>query len=371
MGKIYVLMNGNTPCLAFSDDFEEYSVLDNHMLPYSLKDYINETGVLKGMYAIRDFLANRTLNLSRENAKVILNVANLPQTLKTDDRLKIVLACRGLMMEDNFWIKKDGEDLQFEDVCLREHKLSEKSYDIAILGHYISATRKELTPDLAAKGMFPKFWHREKDGVYLWKSDQLHGELAQAEVKASEYIRQAGGNALSYELREKDEKWFSVSKCFTDDDFSLLTASDLSDYFAHTEEKNDGMTLQQYVESSWQANFADMVVCDYVLANTDRHLENWGFLVNNHTQEITSFSPLYDMNQALLSDQMHASLDELIYQPTDTTYWEAVKQYALFSTVDFGRVPDLPEKCIKRWRQIQEFQRESSFSSKPSKITLE
>ena len=61
----------------------------------------------------------------------------------------------------------------FEDVCLRKHKLSEKSYDIAILGHHISATREELTPDLSARGMFPEFWHRENDSVYLWKSDQI------------------------------------------------------------------------------------------------------------------------------------------------------------------------------------------------------
>lgn len=114
-----------------------------------------------------------------------------------------------------------------------------------------------------------------------------------------------------------------------------------------------------------------MVVCDYVLANMDRHLGNWGFLVDNSTQEIASFAPLYDMNQVLITDQMHDALDELVYQPTDTTYREAVGRYAPFSSVDFGRVADLPEKCEERWEKIQEFQRECSFFSEPSRMDLE
>ena len=158
------LMNGNKPVLEFSLEDMYINVLDNNFLPYELKDFIKTSNpfdfkkTVKDLETFKDFLSSRVLLLSRENAKVILNVASLPQSLKTEDRIKIVLACKGLSMTDNFWIKEDGECKSFADVNLRNNKLSDASYEIAILGKHISATSEELRPDLYTIGMFPKYW---------------------------------------------------------------------------------------------------------------------------------------------------------------------------------------------------------------------
>lgn len=44
--ETYILMNGDTPCLSFPKDFKTYTVLNNEMLPYALKDCIDRVQVL-------------------------------------------------------------------------------------------------------------------------------------------------------------------------------------------------------------------------------------------------------------------------------------------------------------------------------------
>ena len=91
-----------------------------------------------------------------------------------------------------------------------------------------------------------------------------------------------------------------------------------------------------------------MCVCDYVFGNTDRHFENWGFIVDNNTNEIISFAPLYDHNQAFLCDNFHTDINELIYEPCDTTYLLAIKKYSPYSTADFSKLKDLSINCLDR-----------------------
>ena len=44
-----------------------------------------------------------------------------------------------------------------------------------------------------------------------------------------------------------------------------------------------------------------MNILDYLTGNTDRHPENWGFLVDNRTNEYVSLYPIMDFNQCFLA----------------------------------------------------------------------
>ena len=111
--ETYILMNGDTPCLSFPKDFKTYTVLNNEMLPYALKDCIDRVSPIRGLFMLQDYLSERVLDPGRENAKAILNITNLPQSSEISDRLRIVFTCRGLKMEDNFWLKQNQENLSF------------------------------------------------------------------------------------------------------------------------------------------------------------------------------------------------------------------------------------------------------------------
>ena len=57
--------------------------------------------------------------------------------------------------------------------------------------------------------------------------------------------------------------------------------------------------IQQYLRD-------DMNILDYLVGNTDRHQENWGFLIDNTTNQPISLYPLMDFN---MSFQTYDKLD--------------------------------------------------------------
>lgn len=342
-------MNTDIPVLEFSDEFDYYKVLNNQYLPFCLRDYIKETSnfseALKYISAIKDFLVSRTLNFSRENAKIILNVSALSQSLKTDEKLKIVYACKALNFEDNFWLREEDSDLKFNDVNLRQHKLSDVSYIIAILGKHISATRDELIPDLMSGGLFPKYWHRNNDHLELWKTDKSHGINSRCEVLASRILLQSGVKCIKYWHEVKDGLHFSVCNCFTDNNYSLVHATDIIDWCNHTKQLyKDYINL--YID-----DFATMVICDYVLGNTDRHSDNYGFLIDNTYNSVIGLAPLYDFNQALVIDQLNNSeaLDSLIYEPCNMTFRDSIDLYKTKVHIDFK---NLKGKSLERYKSL-------------------
>lgn len=362
---IKYLMNSDIPVLKFTidtsdEDFyiEDMEVLCNDMLPYELKDYVVSTKDVdskkssKDKDVFRDFLASRMLNLSRENAKVILNVAALPQSIKTSSRLKIALACKGLTMSDCFWIKDEGEVSKFENVCLRKNKLSKASYVVAILGRHISTTVEEIRPDLSTTGMYPKYWKRENGCVTMWKTDITTGFVnTESELLCSKILLNHNVNALEYVKKEKDGKVFAVSKCMSNDDVSYIPAQSIKDWCFHTNQN-----FYDFIKNNFLVDFANMCVVDYVLFNTDRHFENWGFVVSNKTNEILSFAPLFDHNQALIGDYLNTNINELIYEPLNISFQKSIEQFAKYSDISWTKEL-LPPKCQERLKIIENLKR--------------
>lgn len=345
-------MNKDIPVLEFEID-SYMKVLNNDFLPYELKDYVKDTSpdnlkkALADFDVLKDYFASRTLSLSRDNAKVILNVATLPQSLRTRDKLEIVFACKGLTMTDSFWIKEQGENVKYSDVNLRRTKLAEASYQIAILGQYISATAVELRPDLSTNGMFPKFWKRNHDSVELWKTDKFSEHYhTYNEVIVSESLKKLGLECVEYVIKFKDEIPFAVSKCIADEEYSLISAQSIKDWCIHTEKD-----FKDYIGENFRTEFANMCVVDYIYANPDRHFENWGFIVGNADNKIVRFAPLYDHNQALIADMFGTKIDELIYEPTGKSFYETILEYAMYSDLQIYK-EFIPEQCHKRADEV-------------------
>lgn len=359
-----ILMNGDNPVLLFDLEDMYMQVLNNNFLPLSLQDYIKTTDAynikktIKDIEFLKDFLISRELTLSRSNAKAILISSAMPQSEKTADRLKIVYACRALTMEDNFWLKDADEKIQFADVNLRTNKLSDASYDIAILGKQISATANTLTADLMTGGLFPKYWYRKNGKLYLCKTDKTSENAnTNAELQVSNILEKLNVNAIKYKKMIKDNMVFAVSECFADDSQSLINGYNMQDWCTH-----HNMTLEHYLNQNYRTDFANMCVIDYVLGNTDRHLGNILLTVDNSTNTIKNFGPLHDHNLALIIDKTdnnkgNVNLNGIIYAATNKPMLETVNQYAQYSDINFDHVT-LPRECQNRWLYVKELQQD-------------
>ena len=323
------LMNGDKKVLWFDNDYTTIKVLDNDFLPYSLKDYVKDSYSLSFKQAVfnidilKDFFLNRILLMNRENTKAILLSAGMPQSNKSADKLKIVEACRALSMGDNFWIQRDDENLSFSDVNLRKATISDIVFDITILGKISSVSTDILTSALTTKGMFPKTFINENDEIYLIKTDTLTGTpLTKAELQVSDILDTSNVNHIQYFEEQRKNILFAKCKCYADNNYSVVDATIIKEWCAHT--SRDFLT---FVWDNFKEDFAKMCVIDYVLANTDRHMDNWGFKVDNATNTIIGIAPLFDHNQALIADAFETNIDTLMYQPTNMTMFETAKKY--------------------------------------------
>lgn len=350
------LMNKNRPVLWYqmSDDETAIKILNNNLLPYSLKDYLHDTGTqslnrsISEISTLRDWLAGRTLSLSRDNAKAILNSAALPQSIRTDEKIRIVEACRGLSVTDSYWLKQDDENIVYDSVNLRHQHLKDAAFAVSIKGDTLSIQKEILAPDIGTKGMFRKTWYRSDDGIELWKTDRTPDFInTKCEVEASNILGTLGVNHVPYQLIQKDGILIATCPCITDDHTSLIAAQEIRDYCNHT--KTD---FNKFI-TPYETAFANMAVCDYLIANTDRHIENWGFLVDTETNNITGPAPLYDHNQALISDYAGKDVADLIYDPTGKAILESAIMYFSKANIDTTNLNTLPEQVRMRYEQVK------------------
>ena len=84
------------------------------------------------------------------------------------------------------------------------------------------------------------------------------------------------------------------------------------------------------LEERFPEDFHKMVFADYILANTDRHTENWWFRVEPALNAIIGFGPLMDHNLSLIADRFRTDIDDIIYDSTDVTFGETIEKYAPF-----------------------------------------
>lgn len=78
-----------------------------------------------------------------------------------------------------------------------------------------------------------------------------------------------------------------------------------------------GLSINRKLGLQFTEALNDLFVLDALICNTDRHLGNFGFLVNNYRNEIEKPAPLFDHGNSLFS---LAGQDDLVSDATLTTY---------------------------------------------------
>jgi hypothetical protein len=234
--------------------------------------------------------------------------------LSTNDTKGIIDVCKGLSLNDSYWIVPKGFDGKFADFNLYENRFSEILSLVAYTGITQSDAAFTTSPELTTNGMLPKAWrHIEGDGIYLYKGGTTgfanSGKEPYCEYYASQVAEGMGINAIRYDL----ENWKGIlaSKCklFTDIHTAFIPIGRMV--------KSGGLVavIKYYDECGDKFSDAirDMLVFDALVYNEDRHFGNFGILRNNRTGEITSPAPVFDNGLSLFAYAMpddYLNLDE-------------------------------------------------------------
>lgn len=318
------LMLKNTEILYF--DLEDFvvEVIRNDLLPFCLRSNIRISTKLKdilhNIQAVKDYLSSRVLSLSRDNAKQIYAAFQIPQSDSTDNRVNICIKCKGVSIVDSYWVKEDDENEDWANINIRQNKLSD-IIDLSLSGFSPTITTNSICPELTTKGLFRKGWIYLGDSLYLLKSDKTNEYVnTRMEVLASE-ILECFENRIDSIVYLSDIKetaggtaYVSICQNFVKEEHSFVEAWEVMEYC-----KRRGIDFREFSMERWGSTFASIPVLDYIIINTDRHTQNYGFMMNNDTGVLESVAPLFDLNCALVADYFKCDARDTLSQMFNTT----------------------------------------------------
>ena len=286
------LMHENLPVLEF-DTKQNFTVLLNSKLPIYLRDRIG-TGKYNDIDLFTTWAANRCISIGRKYAKEILNAYQLTQNQSNTCKAAISLSFSAVSLEDHYWVCMDPNVVIFEHVDLTKCPLQKAMIQIALTGKPSIVNRQLPNPELQTFGAYAKTWQREQDGIYLHKRSETNLDESGIEVWVSDLLDKFEVNHVKYERAFL----FGVETCrcklMTTKDYSRVTAADVNSWRYST----SGESVTQYAIKLDSKHFFEMCIIDYLIANRDRHLDNWGFFMNNHTGKLECLHPLFDHNNA-------------------------------------------------------------------------
>ena len=210
---------------------------------------------------------------------------------------------RCAVLTDTFWVKREGDALQWSEVSLYQNNFDEVVSRIAfngigLYGRQFSSTIP--TPDIGTDGSFDKCWIREDDGsIYLLKRGSTGaintGKEPYSEKLCSQLLDFLGYEHVAYDLAMFYGKLASKCPIFTSEELGYAPMYDFSTRGMDTYDVYDFMDTHGLLD-----DFKRMILFDTVSMNVDRHMGNYGFLIHNDTGEIRGMAPLFDHNMALL-----------------------------------------------------------------------
>ena len=340
----------------FDTVVENYSIKINnvhqenkHLLPKKLSSNLTEEELLK-------WINRRKAPKNRQFVEKILSAID-----DSDNPMKYVDVSHALSLNDAYWITNDIMEYKWDELNLYSHPFDETLSYVAFTGYSKKVSGLLSSPEITSSGMLKKCWSNREDGIYLLKGDdvfQSNDGRSQAthEFYAAQVAEAFGIEHIDYGLEEfhhrnGNKEIVCICKLFTSENEGFVDASIVAGgkgVDVHNLDLSSLSVQKQF--SDWFGEFyADMMVFDSLIINRDRHLGNFGMIVDNNTGEYLRPAPLFDNGCSML---LGASKFDLKEGYTDYVaslyckYMDCDKQARLF----------VQERHISRLRKLLDFQ---------------
>lgn len=309
MEQAYVLRLYDTDLLSFSLSEQGIEGLkaqihsideeDRALFPLDLE--LTDDGLVK-------WLQRRVIPKNRAYVAEILKTYGL----SVNDTKGIIDVCKGLSLNDSYWVVPQGFTGTFAQYNLYENRFSEILSLVAYTGIGQSDAAFTTSPELTTNGMLPKAWRFIKgEGIYLYKGGTFGaantGNEPYSEFYASQVAQAMGLDAVAYELENWKGILASRCKLFTDINTAYIPIGRI------VREGGLKACLEYYRQLGPEAyeQIKSMLVFDAVVYNEDRHFGNFGVLRDNHTGKVTSAAPVFDNGMSLFNFAMPEDFRDL------------------------------------------------------------
>ena len=294
----YTLMHKNIPVVDMVIDETGFiaklsKIHDERHLPVGIR--VSNTVIDRK--ALNDWWLSRSIPASRDGLQGALTV------LGVSSPALLIEKCFGLSLSDQYWICPKDSGLKWEDVNFFTNDFS-KDVGKILFGNEPDGPVSLMSPDNTSDGWLKKKWIIVDGKRYLMKGGSgVYQQEPFNEVIAAAIMTRLGIPHVEYTLTFEDDKPFCLCENFITPDTELVPAyrvreslkkDNRDSHFTHFLRCCDNHGIPDVID-----DLNRMLTLDYIIANEDRHYNNFGFIRNAETLEWLGAAPVYDSGTSL------------------------------------------------------------------------
>ena len=263
--------------------------------------YLLPLGMTVDGNGVLSWLKSRFLPSNRANSDRVLSGYGL-----THNNIPcIIQLCKGLSLNDSYWITDSDFKGKFADYNLFENSFYKALSLIAYTGYgSVKPSGFSSSPEFTTNGMLRKEWRRIDGKIKLYKGGTSGaantGNEPYSEFYAAQIAEAMGLDYVPYTLSKWKGSLCCVCKLFTDIDHSFIPMW----RFCKTKSIKEVTEYLRNLGEDYFNAFCDMMSFDALICNTDRHLNNFGLMVDNKTNQPYAFAPIFDNGLSLFNFAM-------------------------------------------------------------------
>ena len=345
-------MNKNKKVFDFVYDEEEHFIVNFERNYPENEDYA-PFGLIKmneiDKVEFNKWWKNRQIPASRKGLKEVLHNSNVYDK-DNFDLLDAKAYC--LSLSDQYWVKGVDEEISWESINFFDNEFSEDIGKILFNGGKTALNLNLNTPDMTSNGNYEKRWKIIDGERYLLKAgSKIYNQEPFNELIATKlYERLLNKDEyVEYSVIFDDEKAISKCKNFITKNTELVPAWKINEYYEFLDDEDK---YTHYIRSLNNLGIKDaetltdkMIVCDYIIANKDRHFNNFGVIRDVNTLKFIGVAPIFDNGCSLWYDENDMYVGEFFltkpFEEYEKTQLSLVKK---LEWLDISKLEDFPNE---------------------------
>lgn len=345
-------MNKNKKVFDFVYDEEEHFIINFERNYPENEDYA-PFGLIKmneiDKVEFNKWWKNRQIPASRKGLKEVLHNSNVYDK-DNFDLLDAKAYC--LSLSDQYWVKGVNEEISWESINFFDNEFSEDIGKILFNGGKTALNLNLNTPDMTSNGNYEKRWKIIDGERYLLKAgSKIYNQEPFNELIATKlYERLLNKDEyVEYSVIFDDDKAISKCKNFITKDTELIPAWKINEYYEFLDDEDK---YTHYIRCLNNLGIKDaetltdkMIVCDYIIANKDRHFNNFGVIRDVNTLKFIDVAPIFDNGCSLWYDENDMYVGEFFLTKPFEEYEK--KQLSLVKKLewlDISKLEDFPNE---------------------------
>lgn len=293
--------------------------------------------------ALNGWWTDRSIPASRSGVREALEALDISNTKM------LLIRCYGLSLSDQYWICPSESGLTWEQINFFDNSFSDDMGDV-LFGQPKKAAEFDFSsPDNTSDGCLKKRWKIIDGKRCLIKGgSNPFQQQPFNEVIASGIMERLHIPHIPYTMIWSEERPYSICEDFVSSDTELVSAWRI---MQTTNKSNSDSVMQHFIKCCDLVGAPDvrhamdqMIVIDYLIANEDRHLNNFGLIRNAETLEWVGAAPIFDSGSSLGYDKMAAQIrsgHDVVCKPFKKHHDEQLKLVRSFDWIDFAALEDV------------------------------